>query len=604
MNVGERGSRNRYRSWLALGLLLSAYLISPAMFSGHLEGFTAQTQSIAMLKAVDPSLQHDPYLPVVTQFIYQTRSGVVDLLSAIYRVVPDAGDYAYRALVLASLVMLVLASMVCAGRWGRMGWGWPFMALILTPGVVETAFFFNDNIVSAAFCTAALAVATVSTNVRGSLGGGLLFGAALLARVDAVLMAPVMAGVVLCASPSWRSAVKSMFWMALAVVVVLTGSALLHGFSIFDAFVTAKKFAFPINKPWVWVYSRLFFFGLVTLPMIAVGAALYWAKQFRARQFWALAALVVYPLLLALAAPKATEVRYIFPLLAPVLALHGGQGLRWAMDSLSLTGGRRWAGRLLLAFAAMVMLAPPSLLQMMDGPRYVLGRVWGIERWRDWQRAVETSFTRLGAAVRSLDSAGVNVLVTAHYNDEFFARLLLMEAGFRPEATATAFPSCGGFSVMRKGEAVVAHVRTEPQYRIAPVTLAYAAALQLDAALSCPLLSKPRRVLVSTFGPDSSRLPAVIYGFNAQSVPGATAATFDDSLERWRPNAPRRYGLLGYRELSLAERDRVRDGARHYLQNRPELDPATGRRLDMERYNELYAAVHGPTESILKNLAN
>ena len=60
-----------------------------------------------------------------------------------------------------------------------------------------------------------------------------------------------------------------------AALAVLCAIALVHGFSIVDAFVTARKFTLAIDRKWAWLYVRLYFFGLIGLVMGILGDVMY-----------------------------------------------------------------------------------------------------------------------------------------------------------------------------------------------------------------------------------------------------------------------------------------------------------------------------------------
>jgi hypothetical protein len=589
-----------------LGLFLSAYLIWPAFNAVHLEGFTAQTESIAIMLSRAPDMEHDPYLPVVSQFIYQTRSAVVDTLTLIYQLSPGTGDYAFQGLVLASFFLLVATSIVFAKRWGNVPPLFAFFGLILTPGIPETAFFLNDNIISAAFATVALALISEKPKKLKWIFSGIFLGIAILSRVDAVFVLPLIIGTVFYSYKQYRDRITACFIICLATFILLFASAILHGFSLFDVFITAKKFVMNVDDKAGWFWVRILFFGLGTLPLLVLGGWLSFRRFKNQRSYIGLLTFIGYPALLALLAPKATEIRYIFPLLSPIIALHVGRGLKWVYEQYILSGTRpsRYAIGVTI-FAMLVAVFPPTLLKMRDGPRALLGRLWSPILWSHWQASVDESMKRSVRLARLLDNQQLNILISTHYNDEFYLRLRLIEAGFVPVATSSAYPGCNGFSLFKKGNSTVVHIRTDPQYKIAPVSMVYNAAMQISAAFSCQAISSFDKVYVSTFGNNEYGIPSKIYSFSPYSFDKPINVEFDDIRSRLTPDNPnlrRDYGILGFRQLSTEEIQTTRLKAKSYLSSFPERDPDTGKVVTIEDYGKYYLPVSGPTSNLLLEL--
>jgi hypothetical protein len=579
-----------------LGLVLCAYLTFPAWRSVHLEGFTAQTQSIAFLKSFAPSVQHDPYLPRVTQFIEETRSGVVDILALLYRLFPHASDYAFRGLILASFTVLLVGSIAVARRWGGTPALLALFGLILTPGIPETAFFFNDNMVSAAFAVLGLAVLTARPSAIMALLSGASCAVAILCRLDAVFMLPMILGTLLHAtSDNRRRIVLSVLGVA-GAFAVFAASAWINGFSLLDAFTTARQALQGRMNPARWVSVRAYFFGLAVLPFLVIGARLLWRRWKAQRAGWAVATFITYPVLLVLFAPAVTEIRYIFPLMAPAIAMHAGAGLQWVAQR--IRSGSRLEPRIaqaIAAFAILVFLSPPAVVTTSDGPRSLLGRLWSPLRWAEWQDSVRESMSRIARLVTELDDGGRNLVLSTHYNDEFYLRLRLMEAGFLPQSAAARFPGCKGFSLLTKGPATVIHVRTHPQYDMAPVSAAYAAALNLDAAFSCPALQAAGKMFVTTFGDFDWALDPHVYSFSASSFAGPATLTFADASPLRRKPESRNYGYVMVRELKPAELSATLAKARDYLGTAPEDGSAAGGRLTIDDYERDYHPIPGPT---------
>jgi hypothetical protein len=584
---------------LSLGMLICLYLIWPAFHAVHLEGFTAQTQSLAFIKSLASGVEHDPYLPLVSQFIYQTRSAVIDILAMIYSVAPHAGDMAFRGLVFSSFIVLLVSAMVFAKRWGSVSPVFYFFALIMTPGIPELAFFFNDNIVSAAFaCTALTLISGKHRKYEWALSG-MLLGLAILSRLDAVFMLPMMIGLVFFVFQDRRDKVLAASIICTGALFVLVVSAIIHGFSLIDAFVTANKFLVTGSDKNNWFWVRIYFFGFGTIPFLLVGAWLCFQRMKLEKELFGVLTFVVYPVLLALFTPKATEMRYIFPLLAPMVALHAGTGLHWVYQKcLSATGKNLRYARGVAIFSVLVAVCPPAFLRIHDGPRVMFGRLWSPILWARWQDSVDETMARTKKLVNELDDQQTNILISTHYNDEFYLRLRLMEAGFLPMRASGNYPGCYGFSLLKKGASTVIHIRTDPQYRIAPIDLAYNAGLQLSAALSCESIRPYHSAYLTTFGENEDGISPKVYAISPLSFNGPLTVKFGDLRVNFQPDNPhlrRSYGMLDFRTLTPKEIMEMQLKAKNYASACPEQDPETEKIIRIEDYEKYYQPSPGPT---------
>jgi hypothetical protein len=161
-------------------------------------------------------------------------------------------------------------------------------------------------------------------------------------------------------------------------------------------------------------------------------------------------------------------------------------------------------GRLARAVALAVVLvavAPPMLLTVADGPRTVTGRLWSPLLWQRWQIAQARSMERVQALVAEIDAAPTTLVLSGHYNDEYFLKLRLVESGYRPRPAAEVFPGCAdGFAVYAKPGHVVADIRTDNQYEILPWPDHLVRAVQIRGALDCAALWHADRMAFTAVG--------------------------------------------------------------------------------------------------------
>ena len=519
-----------------LALLFCLYLASPALTSEHVEGFSAQIQSLALMLDGPGISQHDLTLPRISQFLFFSRSGVVDLLAGL-DLLRGSDDWNFRLLTLSSLVGLVGSSMYIAHAWGAVRPLHALVVLALMPGVFALGFYFNDNVVSAALAALAAAVVIPGGRVWRFAAAGAFMAAAILSRVDAVLALPLVGGLALLQRPeapvSLQRIAASAALFLLGMLPVLLAAMLLNGFSLLDAYSILHSFQ-PLPPGRLVILKKgIYFFGLLAPPLVLAGVlaevmpagaapGLRAALTDRAR-VWRLLVFVVYPaLLICYALVAATESRYFYPLLTPMIALHGGRGLARLLQGLRAAyRSVRIACLVCVVIGALGIVGPPLFLELGDGIGAFNGQLWWPLLWRSWQDARVTSMQRLAHLLDEIDGRPVSIVITTSTNDEFFLRLRLMERGWRSVPTGDAYPGCDGFSVYRNGNSTVLHIRLEAQYHLSPLLPPQHAALMLASAYACPVVHDQDGAWLLAFGPKAEE---------RLERPEFADATFPDSL--------------------------------------------------------------------------
>jgi hypothetical protein len=219
---------------------------------------------------------------------------------------------------------------------------------------------------------------------------------------------------------------------------------------------------------------------------------------------------VIYPLfVVAIAALKvSSEGRYVYPMLAPIIAIHAGAGWERLRVSLARGDHKAWA---LAAALGMCLALPPEGVAFFDGPRILVGRLWSPLLWRRWQIMQEQSMARVGALVSDIDATPTTLVLAGHYNDEFFLKLRLLEDGYRPYPVSEDFPDCrDGFAVYAKPGHVVAHIRTDDQYGLVKWPYSAVRAVQILRALDCAALMRADRIVFTSVGASSWGTPDAV----------------------------------------------------------------------------------------------
>lgn len=522
-----RGPSAAVRAALAvLGLAVTLWLASPILSAGHLEEITANLRILAISANRGDVAGADNLSPLVDQFHYVTRLGVVWLLQAIDRLFGETGDAGFHALLAASWLIVCAASIAIARRWSRVGVPAITAAIVLTPGIFETAFFFNDNMISAAFALGALALVSRwnQSFVYALAGAALAF--AILCRTDAAVVAPLLAGFCWLNNPRPRN-------LATRAAAALAGGLLVFGAAFVstgvlptDSFPLAKVFALRTSLA-ERILVAICFVGMPTLLLLLVGAEDRGAPPLGSNDarkwrvvFW------LYPILIFFLAiaTLASQARYVYPLLTPFIAIQAGAALERIAAGLFRSDREGWRARAVAVAIGLVLIAPPMLLTVRDGPRVATGRLWSPLLWSRWQAAQIRSMQRVRAVVDEIDAAPTTVVLSGHYNDEYFLKLRLLEDGYRPRPVAEVFPDCAdGFAVYAKPGHVVADIRTDNQYGIVPWPIHLVRAAQVRRALDCAALWRADKMIFTAAG-------ASDWG----GVPDA--ALFGPLLQRLRPS--------------------------------------------------------------------
>lgn len=490
----------------AAGALLAAYLLSPALTSVHVEGFSSQIQSLSEALIHGGIATHDPYLPLITEFIFLTRAGVVDLLALLHTLGLN-GDPAFRLLTAASLALLLVSSVTFARNRGSVGVAAALAALVLTPGVIETGFFFNDNIVSAGFAGLALACLTPAGGLWRYGLAGCCAGIAVLCRLDGVFALPLLLGAVLIDRPPrplttlWR-----LFALAAGFLASLLISAAVNHATLLDSFTIGRLFNQVQQGGYAWrlsAYALLYFFGPITPLLLVIGLLRTEQSGIVVRRWIDGTFFVLYPALLcAYALKTGREIRYLYPLLTPVIAVHGGRGIEWLLDEIRRPAGERrlFLPVLTAAVVAVTFFTPPAAIRMADGPRNLFGRMWSPVMWRRWQHTVDSSMARLDDFVRELDREPAPLVMTSHWNDEFYVRMRIAELGYVNSTAAETFPGCDGFSVYTRGQHRILHLRLHNEYYLARHTNTAYGSLAIVRAAQCRAIEGVTATWVTTFG--------------------------------------------------------------------------------------------------------
>lgn len=426
--------RDKLAAW-ALLAALAAWLWSPALHPVHVEGFSASIVALGIHLAEGSLGDFFPSQPFNTEYFGLTKLGAVMGVAGLVKL-GLSGEAAMRVLMALGALLLVGGSARLVRHWSGAPWLVVAAVLLLIPGLAETGFFFNDNMLGSGLLVAALAIFCERRNVVAALGAGVLTGMAIAVRTDLMLVAPALFLIAWDRGPL-RDAMIATTIAALAALASLWLIYASVGVSPLDAVRAGARAIELWNRPGDMerqTLSLLLFIGLpvLILYLLGLGTLAGWRWQRRAL-------VLGMPVLVNVAlAGKIWEVRQLLPL-TPFVAAVAAMGAKrliaeWRQGARGVPVG-------VGAMIAAILLVPAALIFPFDGPRPLIGRMGSVTHWTAWQARIRANFAVID---RAIASPGPTLTIIADYWDEDrYLHLRLLEQGFRPVAQPAACDAIG-----------------------------------------------------------------------------------------------------------------------------------------------------------------
>ncbi len=441
---------------------IAIWLALPAFSIAYTEGFQAEIVINAFaLRAGDPRLA-DTLYPFNGRFFLLTRLGTSLGVLGLQHL-GLTGLAAFRLIGIGSLVLLIGVLLMVLWRVYRVGPTLGLLCCLLFPPIFEAAYLPNDNMPSAALVCLALLLFWTNPTILRTVATGLLLGVAVLLRLDAALIAPAFAILLLTEVQGWgaraiRACIAGAIVVATPIVVYW-----LCGLSFLDTFAVVDQGLRLWDRPQRALHNDL---RTVLLSFTALGG-LAWLlgviSFLRLRRWRDLALAVVVPLFYAAAyRSQLVEGRYLLPL-SPFILLSIAEGIR----SVATLPGR-WRSMALAGFAAgfaIWIVPPPSMLPTSlvaddEGPRLVVGRAWNPLPTLWWQDRLRAGQTALEAQIERLAATPDPVIVTGYWTADRVAALLLLEHGFALRPDKTPAPCRGIAETFSRGPVALMQIRT------------------------------------------------------------------------------------------------------------------------------------------------
>lgn len=464
---------------LALAFLVWAFV--PVLTAAHFEAVSFNTTNLSLRPFWGTVLDLNPRQPLAAEFVFATRAGAVAFIRAL-NPLTGSPDLSYRILVVASTLVFLATLWRAARTWlAETVPNWAILvALALLPNVVELGYSLNDNIVSVALAT--LAVALLARRPEAAPRplvvyalAGLAFGLAVSTRIDSLLVAPALLALAVIDRPH-RGLLPALAMAGLWFGLATMNMAALTGYTPLASAIVTAQFGFTNHFGEYWLVQRLGVF------LIAVGpiALVLWLRGVfalrRAREPALVLAALVGLAVIGLGVLSAKVPRYIYPIgyvfLVPIVAL-------------GLAQIRSWTGRTLLAACTLAALFASDGAYMYDGPRAIFGRAYTAYQTRLWQRSFETTQRRYAAELDAAEARpGKTLFLTQFYNEEYLLKYRLRQRGYH-ELPPDGGP-CDAVARYVKGERVIPIVPVDKTYSRVPGSNDLIWAVSLLEAERCP----------------------------------------------------------------------------------------------------------------------
>lgn len=470
------------------GLLLAAIiLLEPALRPVHVEGFSASMVALGLHVAQGTVPDFLPSAPFTADYFGLTKLGVVLAIAGLSPVID--GDLTMRVLMWVGTILLLAGSALLIRRWSGGPWLTAIAVLLLMPGIVESSYFFNDNVPAAGLLMTALALLSPPASWLRSLIAGLLIGAAVAIRTDLVLIAAPTVLLILTERQRLKVAALHASLAAGAALVMLFGLFILVGTTPLDALRAGAHAVELWDRPtnmWRQAGMFVYFCGPPAFFLFLVGVG----KLVRERQWRRLALGVGVPLFVNLVLfGKMWEARQ-FLALAPFIGLPVAIAIRLILDD--VRAGRRVAAIAATLLVAVSLFAPAGGLIISDGPRLLNGRIAGLGLWHRWQAGVRADFERINAAIDTAPMHRTSAILTDGWNDDRFLHLELVRRGFHRVALPAA---CGSIAEgMQRGNVMIAQITLRASFVLDWPFLQPERFERL--ALPCLAALRPERVLI------------------------------------------------------------------------------------------------------------
>jgi len=438
-SIESRASRLATRLAIAAALLLSGWLLLPALTPAHVEGFSATIAALGLHWTQGTLAAFDRLEPLNTEYFGLTKLGLVLSIGGVASALHVSADLAFRLVMWSGLVMLLGSSAWLIRRWSGAGWAIALAPLLILPGVIESSYSFCDNVLAAGLASCALCLLYDRRLVSLAVAGA-LFAFAVLARTDTVLIAVAFPIILFERFGLSRRALVAFTALAVPGAITLFGTlAAFHASPLDVSRVGAAALAAwarPINAGFLYTVA-LYFVGLAGLVLVSVGA---YAMVRRKELLPALRLLAAPALMLVILRHNLWETRQLLAL-TPFFGALAAIALRMIFERVRTIEQQLFRAAT-AALITVTLVGPVTGVGFADGPRAFTGRAWEIPIIRQWQSGARRDVAGLDELVARSSRAPLTILIADGANEDRYLHLSLLDRGFQLDAPDTLPAVC------------------------------------------------------------------------------------------------------------------------------------------------------------------
>ncbi|NJO54098.1 MAG: hypothetical protein HC829_03975 [Bacteroidales bacterium] len=437
--------------------VLGAWLLYPILYPVPVEGFSGAILGLGIHLAQGDLAGFDHVQPLHVEFFALSKLGAVLGIAGLMKGLGVDGATALKFLVWGGEALLLVSTFVLVRRWSGASPLVAAVAILLVPGAIENSFYLSENVLAAAFTTAALVCFGTGSRVLAPLIGGALFGLGVLTRPDVVFAGVAVPLLVLEHSGLSRRSAVSLAAAAVGGALTWLGPLFALGVTPFDILKignhTIQLWSHPVSYP-RHIREFVTFVGLPAGVLATIGMVALIRQRALLRLAVLLGPIILVNAVFAGMLWQSRQALNLTPFVVTLTAIGVMQLLP------SPTAGRLglWArGAAAAAIAAILFV--PSRVGYDDGPRHYWGRVQSVVYWRDWQRGVAAEMATIRGVVET-DRPGLRVIITDNWNPDRYVHVALVDAGFRAQVPAQIEPACAKIAEsFERGPQRILHVR-------------------------------------------------------------------------------------------------------------------------------------------------
>lgn len=418
--------------YLIVGVIFIIAQVIPTMYSGLTEGFQYNSQALAIYISEGVPVRTDQIYPVDQNFFLFSRIGYNNLLSIVISIFPNDLFLASRIVTWLSLLIFCVSTFLFVRKISCVPWWLNLFILSLCQVAFFSSYLATDSLTSAAFAAAAMVVLVGSQGFLPTFLASILLGAAIVLRVETLLIIPFFALWVVMEDESWLFRFKRLGLSAVIVATIPNVFFIINGTSIFDIMRLSSQ-AVDLWDREFQILSIATILMIIAQPTLLVAAAIRAVDLVKNGDYRSLiifvAPVVIY---ICFVVPQLYSSRQLLPVV-PIIAALGASGIKTIMLYNNRAGKLKYGlASIVLVLTACVGFSYP-VGRMEEGPRPFVGQVGASGIWWLYLNYLDnTTRDSVHEIARFAQTHDSSVVVSTDWHSDRLTHWALLKSGFRP----------------------------------------------------------------------------------------------------------------------------------------------------------------------------